>query len=80
MNVSGKVIRFADTLVPSSFVQMAEAFSDKMCNTWLFLKFQILVSVGLQQTTEFGGTPWASLTWGGDKWKVNREWNATLDA
>lgn len=67
MNVSGKVIRFADALVPSSFVQVAEAFSDKMCNTWLFLKFQIVVSMGLQQIMVFGGTPWASLKWGGIK-------------
>ena len=65
MNVSGKVIRLADTLVPSSFAQVAEAFSVKMCNTWLFLKFQILVSMGLQQILAFSGISWASLKQGG---------------
>lgn len=63
MNVSGEVIRFADALVPLCFVQVTEAFSDKMCNTGLFLKFQILVPMGLQEILEFGGISWPSLKW-----------------
>lgn len=55
INISGKVVGFADALVCSSFFWVTEAFFDKVCHTWLFPYFWILAPEGMLQIMVFSG-------------------------